>query len=84
MSKIIPYGKRIVVKKEEIKETTEGGLYIPEVVKDKEKRRKGTVIATCENSGIEIDDVVIFGSFAGLEVDNVLILKLDDIHGIEK
>lgn len=80
---ILPYGKRIVVKKEEVKEVTQGGLYIPDTVKDKEKRRKGTVLATCEGSNIKVDDVVIFGSFAGLEVDGVLILKLEDVHGIE-
>lgn len=80
---IKPFGKRIVVKKEEAKEVSAGGLYIPESVQDKEKRRKGTVLATCEGSGINVDDVVIFGSFAGLEVDGVLILKLDDVQGIE-
>lgn len=81
---LIPYGKRIVVKKEEVKDVTEGGLYIPDTVKDKEKRRKGTVLATCDNSGIDVGDVVVFGSFAGLEVDGVLILKLEDIHAVEK
>lgn len=78
-----PYGKRIIVEREEVKEVTEGGLYIPDTVKDKEKPRKGTVLATCKDSGIEVGQRVIFGKYAGIEIDDVLILKLEDIHAVE-
>jgi len=86
MSKLIPFGKRIIVKREEVKDVTEGGIYLPATAIEKEKPRKGTVLATSEGSGIAVGDVVIFGKFAGLELDEeeVLILKLDDIHAIVK
>jgi len=84
MSRILPYGKRIVVKREEVKEVSEGGLYLPPVATDKEKPRKGLVLSTCDGSGIAEGDVVVFGKFAGLEIDDVLILKLEDVQGICK
>lgn len=82
---IKPYGKRIVVKREEVAEQV-GGLYIPDSVREKEKPRKGVVLATCENSDILIGDTVIFGKFAGLELEEekVLILKLEDVHAVVK
>jgi chaperonin GroES len=85
MSVIIPYGKRVTVEREEAKTKTEGGLFIPESVSDKEKPRKGTVLAVGDPvTDIKVGDVVVFGKYSGLEVDDVLILKQEDIQGICK
>jgi chaperonin GroES len=88
MSKIVPYGKRVVVKRDEVSEVSAGGLYLPPVATDKEKPRKGTVLSISEDSDgkIVVGDVIIFGKFAGLEVEHedehYLILKLEDVSGI--
>jgi len=79
-----PYGKKIIVEREAVKQQTEGGLFIPTQVQDKEKPRRGTVLATSDGSGIAIGDTVIFGRFSGIEIDDILILKLEDIYAVEK
>jgi chaperonin GroES len=82
---ILPYGKRIVVAREELEEVTQGGIYIPESVKEKEKPKKGSVLAVSDSiTDIKVGDKVIFGKYSGLEVDDVLILKIEDVHAVEK
>jgi len=80
-----PYGKRIIVEREEAKEISDGGIYIPDTVKEKERPRKGKVLAVTKDSdcGIEIGQTVVFGRYSGVEVDDVLVLKLEDIHAVE-
>jgi len=89
MAKIRPFGNRIVVKRQEMAEKV-GSFYVPDTVKDKEKPRTGTVIAVSEESscGFKVGDRVIFGKYAGVEVEQdgepVIILKLEDVHGFEE
>lgn len=93
--KIKPLKDRVVVKySEEELEKTAGGIYVPDVAK--EKPQKGTVIAV--GSGritddgkkqpmeVKVGDVVLFDKYSGskIKLDNVehLILKEEDILGI--
>lgn len=82
---ILPYGKRLTIERTEVEERTQGGIYVPDSVREKEKPKKGKVLAVGDGIfDIQVGDVVIFGKYAGLEVDDVLILKIDDVHGVEK
>ncbi|TAN43235.1 MAG: co-chaperone GroES [Nitrospirae bacterium] len=93
--KIRPLKDRVVVKySEEELEKTAGGIYVPDVAK--EKPQKGTVIAV--GSGrttddgkkqpmeVKVGDTVLFDKYSGskIKLDNVehLILKEEDILGI--
>jgi chaperonin GroES len=78
MSKIRPLADRIVVKAEEIEETTAGGIVLPGSTQ-KEKPSKGKVIAIgpgkCDNNGkvqpiqVKPGDRVLFGKYAGTNVE---------------
>lgn len=87
-----PLGDRIVVKQDEAKEVSEGGLYLTNDAK--EKPQTGVVLAVGEgkvnNEGkhlpmpVEVGDRVLYGKYGGTEVDvdgeKVIILRADDIY----
>ncbi|MCS7215271.1 MAG: co-chaperone GroES [Thermodesulfovibrio sp.] len=84
--KIKPLKDRVVVKfsSEEL-EKTPGGIYVPDVAK--EKPQKGTVIAVgSEVKEVKEGDTVLFDKYAGskIKVDDVeyLIIKEEEILGI--
>lgn len=87
--KVRPYGARVVVKREEAVRQV-GSIVVPDSVADKEKPRKGIVLEVSEQSSksFKPGDKVIFGKYAGVEVETdgepVLILKTEDIHGFEE
>jgi chaperonin GroES len=75
-----------LVKPAEAEELTKGGIIIPDTAKEKPQR--GTVVAVGpgkeENSmTVKIDDVVLYGKYAGQEVSfegqDFLIMKEEDI-----
>lgn len=90
---IKPYADRVVIKRIEEATTTPGGLHIPDNAKEKPLR--GTVIATGPGKVSDygerismcasVGDVVIFGKYAGTEVEidgeNYLILRDEEIIG---
>ncbi len=83
---IKPLKERVVVKysNEEI-EKTAGGIYVPDVAK--EKPQKGTVEAIgSEVKELKVGDVVLFEKYSGskIKLDDVeyLIIKEEDILGI--
>lgn len=92
--KIRPLHDRVVVKRVEEEETTQGGLYIPETAK--EKPIQGNVVAVGDgkilDSGekrpmaVKEGDRVIFAKYAGTEVETggeeVLVMREDDIMGV--
>jgi len=92
--KIRPLHDRVVVKRVEEEETTEGGLYIPDTAK--EKPIQGDVVAVGDgkilDSGekrpmaVKEGDRVIFAKYAGTEVsvgsEDVLVMREDDIMGV--
>ena len=67
-TKIIPRGQWVLVKpKEQAKETSEG-LVIPDSV-EKEQKAQGEVIKIGKDViGLNVGDVVLYGKFAGEEV----------------
>jgi chaperonin GroES len=92
--KIRPLHDRILVKREEEKETKKGGIIIPDSAK--EKPQEGKVVAVGNGRVMEdgkkvpLDvkarDRILFGKYAGSEVklddEEYLILKEEDVLAI--
>lgn len=84
--KIRPLKERVVVKySEEEMEKTAGGIYVPDVAK--EKPQKGVVEAVgSEVKEVKVGNTVLFDKYSGskIKIDNVeyLIIKEEDILGI--
>ena len=71
--KIRPLGNRILVKQLSSEEVTKSGIVLPETA-DKEKKAQGTVVALGNGEelkalGLKVGDVVVFGKYAGDEVE---------------
>lgn len=86
---IKPLASRVVVKPAAAVETTASGIIIPDSAK--EKQLKGEVLAVGpgtkdEVMEVSVGDVVIFGKYAGAELDvdgeDVLIMNQTDILAI--
>lgn len=84
--RIKPLKDRVVVRfsSEEL-EKTPGGIYVPDVAK--EKPQKGTVIEIgSEVKEVKVGDAVLFDKYAGskIKIDDVeyLIIKEEEILGI--
>lgn len=93
--KIQPLGDRVVVEREEAKETTAGGIVLPDTAKD--KPQKGKVLAVGEGRitkdgkrrelQVKVGDHVLFTSYAGDEFKlekgkKVLLMREDDILAV--
>ena len=90
-----PLGDRVVVEREEAKETTAGGIVLPDTAKD--KPQKGKVLAIGDGRitkdgkrrplQVKVGDSVLFTSYAGDEfkIDGekkVLLMREDDILAV--
>jgi len=91
IEKIRPLYDRVLVKRLDEEETSQGGIIIPDTAK--EKTQTGTVLATGEGRltkdgslsplKVKTGDVVFFGKFSGTEADSEhLILREDELLGI--
>lgn len=90
--KIRPLGDRVLLKRLEHQEKTEGGIIVPDVAK--EKAQTGTVVAIGKGrvdttSGttiplqVQVGDKVYFGKYSGTEAGNDhLIVREDEILGV--
>lgn len=93
--KIQPLGDRVVVEREEAKQTTAGGIVLPDTAKD--RPQQGKVLAVGEGRTakdgakralqVKVGDRVLFTSYAGDEfrVDGdkkVLLMREDDILAV--
>jgi chaperonin GroES len=92
--KITPLNDKILVKRLEAVDTTEGGIVLPDAAK--EKPREGEVVSVGAGrlleSGerapmqINVKDRVIFGSYAGTEIKfdgaELLIMSEDDVLAV--
>jgi chaperonin GroES len=77
--KLVPLGDRIVVQREELKEKTSGGIFLPDSAKDRPTRGKvvalgdGRVLENGNRSTfqLKVGDHILFTSYAGenIEVD---------------
>jgi chaperonin GroES len=89
--KITPLGKRVVVKPEEVEETTSGGLIIPPTAQDNDKSEVGIVVklgtgeADFEFS-VEVGNKVFFKKYSPdtLEMDGEVyyILSEEDVLAV--
>jgi len=84
---IKPYGERIIVQVEEIKERiTASGIIIPEMAQKRGESQWGDVCAVGDVEGISEGDRVMFSIYAGTKIakkDGLLVLKQGDIIAIE-
>jgi len=76
LSKYKPYGDRVLVRRDEMSEKTAGGIFIPEVARQKEqygeviavgpgrKNEKGEMVIP----GVKPGDKILFGKYSGTEV----------------
>jgi chaperonin GroES len=83
-----PLGERVLVKVKEPETKTASGIIIPDSA-SKEKQNEAKVLAVSEEvKTIKVDDVVVFGKYAGttVVVDAVeyLVLETKDILGVIK
>jgi chaperonin GroES len=90
-----PLGDRVVVEREEAKETTAGGIVLPDTAKD--RPQKGKVLSVGEGRitkdgkrrelQVKVGDQVLFTSYAGEEFKvegdkKVLLMREDDILAV--
>ncbi len=92
--KVIPLGDRIVVKRIEPAETTEGGIVLPDTAR--EKPAEGRVLSVGDGkqlsngqrikSQVHDGDRVLFGSYAGNDInidgEDLLIMSESDVLAI--
>jgi chaperonin GroES len=77
MSKIHPFGDKILVRRQEPKDRSKGGIILPDTAK--EKPQQGEVLAvgpgklledgSIAHSGLLAGQLVVFGSYSGVEVE---------------
>ena len=92
--KITPLNDRILVKRLEAVDTTEGGIVLPDAAKDKPREGEGVsvgagrLLESGERAPMQLNakDRVIFGSYAGAEVkfggEDLLIMSEDDVLAV--
>ena len=95
-SKIRPIDDRVVVKRVEADEKTQGGIVLPETAKEKPKEGKVLAVGpgrTLDDGkrapmSVKAGDRVMFGSYAGTEIkldgEEVVIMREEDIFAIVK
>lgn len=91
-----PLGDRVIVKQDDVEETTAGGLLLSSG--SKEKPTTGVVLAVGDGRvaddgttipvPVAVGDRVIYGKYGGTEVEiggeTVIILRTDDIYAIQQ
>jgi len=92
--KLAPLDDRVVIRRLEAEETSEGGIVLPDTAK--EKPQKGTVVAvgpgrmlddgTRASPEVKEGDTVLFGKYAGTEVtidrEEYVIMKQSDLLAV--
>jgi chaperonin GroES len=80
-----PLGDRLLVQRVEETNTTASGIIIPDNAKEKPSRAKVLAIGN-DVEDINIDDIVVFGKYAGVELSldskEYLVLEVSDILGV--
>lgn len=89
--KFRPLGDRVLIKRLENEDITEGGIIIPDAAK--ERAQTGEVIAVGQGRldtngkiipmNVKVGDKIFFGKYSGTEAgDDYLIIREEDILGI--
>jgi chaperonin GroES len=91
---VVPIGDNIVVKRVEAEETTAGGIVLPDAAREQPQQGRvlsvgdGPLLPSGKRGGCDAQegDRVVFGSYAGQEVDidgeQLLILRSKDVLAI--
>lgn len=85
---IEPIGSKIVVQVEEASNKTASGIIIPEAAKEKPAVGEIKFVndMTKEDFGVDIGTKVVFGKYAGTELEldkqEYLIIEMDELFGI--
>jgi len=84
-----PLANRVLVEREEEVTTTASGIIIPDNAKEKPLQGKALAVGPdAKEEGINENDTVVFGKYAGSEITldgkEYLILTSDDILGLLK
>jgi len=71
--KVKPLGNRVLVKQSSTEEVTKSGIVLPDTA-DKEKKAQGKIVAVGNGAeistlGLKIGDTVVFGKYAGDEIE---------------
>ena len=90
-----PLGDRVVVEREEAKDTTAGGIVLPDTAKDKPQKGKVLAVGPGRQTkdgkftplDVKVGDTVLFTNWAGDEFkqaqgENVLLMRIDDILAV--
>jgi chaperonin GroES len=92
--KIRPLQDRIIVKRLEEEETTQGGIIIPDTAKEKPSEGlvvavgKGKVLENGKKMPLELkkNDRILFGKYSGTDIkiegEEYLIMREDDVLGV--
>lgn len=94
MDKIKPLHDRLIVKRVDASLTSQGGILIPEVAKEKPQEGivvavgRGKMLETGQLKPMEVSagDQILFGKFAGVEIkldgEDMLILREEDVLAV--
>lgn len=82
---IRPLGKYLFVKRLEAIKKTEAGLFVPDSAQ--EKPQYGRVLAIGPETDVKEGDIVVFGKYAGADVDvldkePLVMLEKDEVVGV--
>ena len=94
MKDVRPLGDRVIVKRDEADQTTQGGIVLPDSAKKENSR--GVVMACGDGAPLEngtvrpmqvkVGDKVLFGNYAGSDVridgEDYLVMKESDLVAI--
>ena len=93
--KLRPLGDRIVVKRDDPKDKSKGGILLPQSAQAREKPKKGTVVAVGpglkENGdlvpmSLKVGQHVLFASYAGHDFDEederYVVMSESDVLGV--
>lgn len=98
MPEIIPLYDRLVVKKVEVEEVTEGGIVLPSSVRENEKEVRAKVVAVGEGYPLEdggtrplavsVGDIVVLEQFSGTDFkfgdEKFILVREENVLGILK
>ena len=86
--KVKPIADRVVVKIQEMAQTSKGGIIIPQAAQEKTQVGKVVEVGDDKSITVKVGDVVMYNKYAGTaysdEGENYLILKKDDLLAVIK
>ena len=84
--KIQPLGERVLVKREEVEETSSGGIILTQTYQ--EKPNQGEVRAVGDEvTTLKVGDTIVFGKYAGTDAldvdgDTLIFVELKDVKAV--